>query len=157
MHKTKTTTQTATSQEQPVDTQKVYEALVKWKSKELTVVDPQSLDEFCKLHKITVAQAVEMSQSPSFGDDVISQSIQWGKTRIPEMLKIMYNQAKISQSTVEAQKFIDAVTTISQPKNNLAPTTNTQINIFANMDDERYAKIIEREVSALTAKTTANE
>lgn len=121
-----------------------YPVLIRWKAKLLTPQDPQNPDEFCAAHGISKAELESLTRRPTYADDVLAASIEWSKSRAPEMLHAMYLDGK--QTPAGADRFMKALTEIIRRKQDV--TTQTQINVFSGMPDDKFARIVTRALKA---------
>lgn len=130
------------------DIEQQYSLLVKWKGRPLAPEDPQKIEDFCAIYKISPERLKELVNRPSFADDCLKESMNWGKQQVPTMLRLMSDNARISKSSNDAMKFIEAVSALSKDRDKIT-TNNTQTNIFLNVSDDKLARIAQRLVKDL--------
>ena len=121
-----------------------YPALVRWKAKMLLPHDPQNPDQFCERHAITREELESLTLRPTYADDVLAASIEWSKSRVPEMMHSMYVDGK--STPAGADRFVRSLTEVIRRRADV--TSQTQINVFSGMDDDKFARIVSRALKA---------
>lgn len=79
----------------------------------------------------------------NFPDDIYNATHQWAKTKVPELIKDLYDQYKKTRKTSDLKIMLDFVSSTKE-KPQLS-----QINIFGNINDEQYKQILAREMNIL--------
>jgi len=136
----------------PMDKDKLYKAFIEWKARPIVEgIGIQTVDEFCEKYKTDKKQLLVFTDSPTFSDDLVTETLLWAKGKTPELVHTVYNQIKLSKSVTDLAKFLELVHGIKEKKDS---TTNTQYNFFNNLDDTTYRNIINRESRLLKARST---
>lgn len=135
-----------------MDKQKLYTNFLKWKAKPITPADPQTIEDFCIKNKTDKKQIIEFVQIESYYDDLLTETLNWGKAQTPELLHTVYQNVKLSKSVTDLAKFLEVVHGIKQKDD--TTKTNNQFNFFGNIDNDQYRRIVTREAKLLGKGST---
>lgn len=130
-----------------MDKNKLYLIFLKWKAKPISPSDPQTVEEFCTKYKTDKKQIIEFMQQESYYDDLLTETLNWGKAQTPELLHTIYTNIKLSKSVTDLARFLEVVHDIKK-KDDVSKTSN-QFNFFNTLDDNQYKHIITREAKLL--------
>ena len=125
-----------------------YQKFIEWKTKKLGANDPKTLDEFCAKHKVSKEQIEEFVSKETFADDILMGTLNWAKSKTPEMLHLLYESARTTKSAGSIEKFLNLAHELNKKKEEKA--NYQQFNFFGNLDDERFKRIAAREVGLPT-------
>lgn len=106
--------------------------------------DPKNIPDFCEKMKTTLSEIAEFTNRETFSDDLYKAAKEWGKSKIPELLHMLYRKYKESGSTNDLRMYKELLELDKDNKN--GPIIN--LNVF-NPSDEQYRQIIARENRAL--------
>lgn len=134
-----------------MDLNKAYLAYVKWRACPIGPADPQSTEAFCTLHKITTQQIIDFINKESYQDDLLITSLNWAKSKTPELLHIVYNEVKLNKSVADLDRFIQLAHEIKK-KDKESKTVNN-FNFFKEIDEKQYRNIIAREARVIDASS----
>jgi len=84
-----------------------YNIFVKWYAMPESARDPQTIPEFCDRMKIPLKRVAEFHEHETFTDDLVKASLEWGKSKFPELLGIVYEKAKSTKGLNDIKTFAD--------------------------------------------------
>lgn len=134
-----------------MDKNKLYLIFLKWKAKPINPADPQGIDEFCKKYKTDKKQILEFIQTETYYDDLLTETLNWGKAQTPELLHTVYANIKLSKSVTDLARFLEVVHDIKK-KDDILKTQNN-FNFFNTIENDQYSNIIRREAKLLKASS----
>lgn len=117
----------------------IYKIFLNWKVKILDSTDPKTIEEFCERYKITTQEAKAFEDLPSFEDDFRKASVIWLQSKVPELLHIAYNEAKMSKSVSDIEKLVE----IAHSLRRKGDKEGNQYNFF-NLNDQQLKRIAGR-------------
>lgn len=120
---------------------RVYRLYVIWQSEPPVERKHDTLKDFSVFHKVSEADLATFENAPGYYEDLEREATKWGRSKLPELLHLLYNQILKTKKGSDIETFKKL---ISRDAN--APSGNT-INIF-NLDDKQKKQIIEREARA---------
>ncbi len=124
-----------------MDKQQTYSVFVKWFAMPKETRYPATEEEFCTLAKISKQDLAEFANRDTFYDDLVKEAKNWGKTKLPEMLHMLYNDFKENKKPVVAQTFKSLLELDKEQK-------PLNINVF-NLPEQQYRQIVAREAKLL--------
>lgn len=127
------------------DLNKAYLAYIKWRSHPVGKDDPKTPEEFCAKHGVTTQDLIAFVSRETYQDDLLLSSLNWAKSKTPELLHLVYNEVKLNKSVVDLDKFIQLAHEIKK-KDKESKTVNN-FNFFSEINDKQYKNIIAREAS----------
>jgi|SRR3990167_3608108 len=129
-----------------MDQEQVYKVFVNWKARPITLEgpEPKSHEEFCQRYNITIKDLIAFSERPEYKEDLVMASIDWAKSKTPELLQMVYREIKESKSVADLERFLNIIHEIKRKDN--AKTFN-QFNFI--VDDKQYREIVAREAKLL--------
>lgn len=116
-----------------------YKIFINWKVKLLDKSDPQTLEEFCTRHSLTMKDIALFQAVPTYEEDLRKASLSWLQSKIPELLHLAYKEAKESRSVSDIEKVVE----IAHQLKKKGETQNNQFNFF-NLDANQHKRIAER-------------
>jgi hypothetical protein len=122
----------------------VYPIFVKWYASPVEERNPKTIPAFCEHMGIELADTVDYTSRESFSEDLYKAAKEWGKSKIPELLHMLYNKYKLTNNANDLRMYKDLLELDKDSKN--APIIN--LNVF-NPTDDQYRNIIARENRAL--------
>lgn len=69
---------------------KLYYTFLKWYAMPEESRSPRTIDEFCQHAKIDKSLIGEFHNRPSYTEDLFKASMEWGKSKVPELLRSLY-------------------------------------------------------------------
>jgi len=135
------------------DVEAVYRAYVLWEAKPLTSVEkdplyPKNEDAFCITHKCKRTDILGFTSRETFADDVLSQTLNWAKTKTPQLIQDVYRQVMTTKSVADLERFLNLIHEFKR-KDKDAKSGNQYNFINQGVSEERYERIIEREAKRL--------
>jgi len=124
-----------------------YQAYIRWRSYPQEKTDPQSNDEFCKKYGITTKDLLEFINKDTYQDDLLISSLNWAKSKTPELLHIVYAEVKLNKEVGDLEKFMNLTHEIKRKDKDMKGITN--FNFFTSLKDDQYENIIRREAESL--------
>lgn len=115
----------------------IYNIFIKWYTMPKESREPRTLKEFCDQFEITKEDISEFMQRDTYYDDLMKEGKNWGKSKLPEMLHILYEDFKENKKPITAQAFKQLLEVDKEQKTN-------NINVF-NISDQQYRQIVQRE------------
>lgn len=82
----------------PEEKEKTYRIFLKWYAMPKDAREPREVDEFCAHLGIDRSLLSEFTSRDEYTDDLYRESIAWGKSKVPEMLHILYARYKESHN-----------------------------------------------------------
>jgi hypothetical protein len=98
------------------DQKKNYTIFLKWYAMPESVRDPKSIPEFCAFMGLTEKDIAEYREQEDFTDLLMNYSLEWGKTKIPELLGIIYDSARTNKNISHIKSFADLVNSSDKKK-----------------------------------------
>lgn len=92
-----------------LDTRK-YEMFLKWYSMPESLRQPKTMDEFVDVSKISKQEISFFSEQDDFADRLVAYSLEWGKTKIPELLGLVFESARSTKNINHIKAFLGLVT-----------------------------------------------
>lgn len=129
-----------------MDQEQIYRVFVNWKARPITPngPEPKTVQEFCQRYNITIKDLISFSERPEYKEDLVAASIDWAKSKTPELLQIVYQEVKLNKSVADLERFLNIIHEIKRKDN--AKTFN-QFNFI--VDDKQYREIVAREAKLL--------
>ena len=93
-----------------------YRTFLKWYAMPESVRDPKTIPEFCLFMGLTEKDIAEFSEREDFTDLLMNYSLEWGKTKIPELLGIIYDSARTNKNISHIKSFADLVNSNDKKK-----------------------------------------
>lgn len=131
------------------DLNKAYLAYIKWRSHPVEKTDPQNNDEFCAKYAITQKDLISFINRETYQDDLLISSLNWAKSKTPELLHLVYNEVKLNKSVADLDKFIQLAHEIK--KKDKDAKANNNFFFFNDIKDEQYRNIIAREAKSISS------
>lgn len=126
----------------------IYRIYVKWRARPITKGAPQHDDAFCEQYGITMKDVISFVERPEYQDHLLSESINWAKSKTPELLHIVYNEVKLNKSVADLERFMHVAHEIK--KKDKENKTINNFNFFADLKDEQFNNIVRREARILS-------
>lgn len=120
-----------------MDTTDVYTIFIKWFAMPKETREPKTMAEFCSQYNITKSDISAFTTKDSYYEDLVKEAKNWGKSKLPEMLHILYNDFKESKKAITAQTFKQLLELDKEQK-------PLNINVF-NLPEQQYRQIVARE------------
>ncbi len=98
------------------DKKKIYDIFVKWYAMPESVREPKTIPEFCELMKITQNDIGMFSEQEDFTETLMANALEWGKTKIPELLGIIYDTARQTKNINHIKSFAELVNSTDKKK-----------------------------------------
>lgn len=98
------------------DKKKIYIMFLKWYAMPESVRDPKTIPEFCTFMGLTEKEIAEFREQEDFTDLLMNYSLEWGKTKIPELLGIIYDSARTNKNIAHIKSFADLVNSNDKKK-----------------------------------------
>lgn len=130
----------------PLMEDEIYKRFIVWRSRPITINDPQNPEEFAAKYKTTLATLREFADRPEYGDDLLIATLNWAKARTPELIQTVYKEVKQSKDVGDLEKFLNIVYEIKKKDK----TNNNQFNFFNQLTEQQYESILKREAKLLT-------
>lgn len=128
--------QTQTQTENNFD--RVYRLFVNWQVQTPAERDPKTLEAFATKHKVSLSDLTTFTNTHGYHDDIEREATKWGRSKLPEMLHLLYTLIKSRKKASDIEVFKKLIT-----KDANAPQGNT-INVF-NLNEEQRNQILVRE------------
>ncbi len=124
--------------------EEVYPIFLKWYAMPATQRTPRTIPEFCEHLDIDPSVISNFQDKESFTEDLYRAARDWGKSKIPELLHLLYSRYK-ERFNVNDLRMYKELIELDKEKNS-GPSIN--INVF-NPSDDQYRQIIARESRSL--------
>lgn len=122
----------------------IYKIFIKWYSMPPESRDPKTIPLFCEKMNIQLATIAGFYDRESFSEDLLKQAKQWGKSKIPELLHMLYRQYKEKKNPNDLRMYKELLELDKEIKN--GPTFNFNL---LNPSEDQYRSIIAREARTL--------
>ncbi len=86
---------------------KLYNIFLKWYAMPQKTRIPQTISEFCLHFSIPESLIAEFQQEEEFTEDLYRTSIAWGKSKIPELLHMLYEKYIQSKNPNDLRMYKD--------------------------------------------------
>lgn len=123
----------------------IYPIFIKWYSMPPETRDPRNIPEFSEKMNISLAQIAEFTNKDTFSEDLFKAAKEWGKSKIPELLHMLYRKYKEKQNPNDLRMYKEL---LELDKNDKTVGNTINFNVF-NPTDEQYKQIIARESRSL--------
>ncbi len=121
----------------------LYKIFIKWYSQPEDKRDPKTIKDFGLLHSLSPKDIAEFTERDNYYDDLYKEAQNWGKSKIPELLGILYNEFKENKKSETLRVYKELL-----QLNDKQSGSNVIVNIL-NPNDTTYRKIVEREARLL--------
>lgn len=91
----------------PEEHKRVYSIFLKWYAMPESSRQPASIPEFCTEFNIDKSVIAGFMHLEDFTDDLYKASIQWGKSKVPELLHLLYEKYLISKNPNDLRMYKD--------------------------------------------------
>lgn len=122
----------------------VYPIFIKWYAMPIETRDPQTIPQFAEKMLIPLSAIAEFTNRETFSEDIYKAAKEWGKSKIPELLHMLYRKYKERQNPNDLKMYKELLELDKGEKN--GPIIN--LAIF-NPSDDQYRQIIARESKSL--------
>ena len=94
----------------------IYQIFLKWYAMPQESRKPQSIPEFCETMEIDQSLIASFTHKETFTDDLYKAAISWGKSKVPEMLHVLYDRFSKSKSPNDLRMYKDILTMDKEKK-----------------------------------------
>ena len=123
------------------DLDRTYLIFLDWQASPPAERVPRTIKDFCEKFNIEQSDLAGFEASHGYYDDLEDRARKWGRSKIPEMLHLLYVQIKARKKASDIETFKRLITVEAN-----TPQGNT-INIF-NLNDQQKRQILQREARA---------
>jgi hypothetical protein len=99
--------------------EQIYQIFLKWYAMPQESRKPQSIPEFCTTMEVDPSLIAQFTHKENFSDDLYKAAISWGKSKVPEMLHILYDRFSKSKSPNDLRMYKDILTMDKEKKSEL--------------------------------------
>jgi len=96
--------------------EKIYSAFIKWYASPVDSRKPRTIEEWCTQFNIPTNLVGEFTHKREFTDDIYREAIAWGKSKIPELLHILYQQYLITKAPATLKLYKEIISSEKQDK-----------------------------------------
>jgi len=130
----------------------IYNYFIEWKAKPVDPKGVKTIPEFCEKFGVTLADIAGFAKRPDYKERLTAEAIAWGQNKVPELLHVAFEEAKMSKDVASIEKFIDIVHGLKKKKE----MGGNQFNFF-NINDEQFKQIAARTAKALGGAGVSEE
>lgn len=91
----------------PDELEKMYRIFLNWYAMPKSSREPKEMSEFCEEFNTDVSTLAEFQSREEYTDDLYRASIAWGKSKVPELLHILYARYKESHNPNDLRMYKD--------------------------------------------------
>lgn len=87
----------------------VYAVFVRWYAMPQGTREPKTIEDFCRHMDIPLSAIAGFQARDTFTDDLYRQAIQWGKSKVPELLHLLYDKYKMGKSPNDLRMYKELI------------------------------------------------
>lgn len=91
--------------------EQIYNIFLRWYSIPETAreADTKTIDEFCTKMGVEKSLIATFQKRPEFTEDLYKAAIAWGKSKVPELLHILYEKYKTSKNPTDLRMYKELI------------------------------------------------
>jgi hypothetical protein len=120
----------------------LYKIFIKWYAQPEDRRDPKTIRDFAIHHELSPADIASFQERDNYYDDLYKEAQNWGKSKIPELLHLLYAEFKSSKKAETLRVYKELLKIDDDKRSGLT------INIL-NPNDNAYRQIVQREARLL--------
>lgn len=93
--------------DQEVAKEKLYNSFLKWYAMPQESRDPRTIDEWCLKFNVPKSLIGEFHHKPEFTDDLYRVAMEWGKSKVPELLHLLYTKYLTTKNSADLRMYKD--------------------------------------------------
>lgn len=87
----------------------IYPIFLRWYAMPQNSRTPRTIPEFCEELKIPLSVVAGFQNKDTFTDDLYRHAIQWGKSKVPELLHMLYEKYKTSKNPNDLKMYKELI------------------------------------------------
>lgn len=91
----------------PDELERMYKIFLNWYAMPKSSREPKEMEDFCAQFNTDRSTLAEFQHREEFTDDLYRASIAWGKSKVPELLHILYARYKESHNPNDLRMYKD--------------------------------------------------